>query len=56
MNRQCDECGGWELGDGTEDADFNPCRCDDDDPTVWCSSCQAMSPSKCKCGSIADND
>jgi len=27
MNRQCPECGGWELGDGTEDADFNPCVC-----------------------------
>ena len=27
MNRQCPECGGWKLGDGTEEADFNPCIC-----------------------------
>ncbi len=27
-NRQCPECGGWELQDGTEDADWNQCECD----------------------------
>jgi len=26
-NSQCDECGGWLLGDGTEDADWNVCEC-----------------------------
>lgn len=31
MNRQCPECGGWELGDGTEEADFNPCTCNEFD-------------------------
>jgi len=31
IQRQCPECGGWELGDGSEDADFNPCVCDEED-------------------------
>lgn len=31
MNTQCPICGGWELGDGTEDADWSPCDCGDAD-------------------------
>lgn len=31
MNQQCPVCGGWELGDGTEDADWNACECADSD-------------------------
>lgn len=30
MNRRCEYCGGWELGDGTEDADWNACECDEE--------------------------
>lgn len=30
MNPQCPYCGGYELGDGTEEADFNPCVCEED--------------------------
>lgn len=60
-NRQCPECGGWEHGDGTEEADWNPCvcgeaGCDDYDPTPWCSGCGAMTRKNCKCGPIADNE
>ena len=31
MNRQCPYCGGWELQDGTEDADWNQCECDEEE-------------------------
>lgn len=30
MNTRCPICNGWELGDGTEDADWDPCTCDDE--------------------------
>ena len=28
---RCPECGKHELGDGTEDSDFDPCACDCDE-------------------------
>ncbi len=35
---RCPICDGYDLGDGTEEADFNPCTCDDA-PAV-CSFCE----------------
>lgn len=39
-NRKCQECGGWELRDGTEDADWNSCQCEDECPICLKDECE----------------
>lgn len=29
MNTRCPECGNWEMFDGTEEADWHHCECDE---------------------------